>query len=84
MGLQGVTESYQGLQGITGSYNGLQGITRGYRGLLKISETFFLARTSLGTLSWFILYKTQTRRNVQCLTPLRNCEFCAFLKAMFS
>ena len=69
--LHGVTRGYrelQGIQGIRGGYNGLQRITRGYRGLQRIKEIFFLARTSLDTLSWFILYKNQRRRNVQCLT----------------
>ena len=49
-------------------YRGLQGVKRGYRGLQRIKETFFLARTSLDTLSWFILYKNQRRRNLQWLT----------------
>ena len=44
----------------TGGYKGLQGATMDYRGLERIRETFFLARTSLDTLSWFILHKNQS------------------------
>ena len=69
MGTQGVTWGYMGLQRVTGGYKGLQGATREYRGLQRITETFFLARTSLDTFSWYILEK---------------CEFCAFLRALFS
>ena len=61
--LNRVTRGYRGLQGITTGYNGLQGVTGGYKGLQavqRITETFFLARTSLDTLSWFILHKNQS------------------------
>ena len=57
IGTPGVTRGYKGLQGVTGVYKGLQGVTTDYRGLQGIKETFFLARTSLDTISWFILYK---------------------------
>ena len=45
---------------VTRAYMGLQGVTRGYRGLQGIAGTFFVARTSLDTISWFILYKNQS------------------------
>ena len=67
-GLYGVTGGYKGLQRVTGGYKGLQGVTRGYRGLQGIAGTFFVARTSLDTISWFILYKNQSSRNFQFLT----------------
>ena len=55
-GLQWVTRGYRdyrGLQGVTGGYKELQGVQR-------ITENFFLARTSLDTLSWSILHKNQS------------------------
>ena len=57
---QEVTRACMELQGVTRSYKGLQGDTRGYRGLQGITETSFVARTSLDTLSWFILHKNQS------------------------
>ena len=60
MGLQGITRSYRGLQAVTGGYKGLHDVTRDYMGLQGITETFFLDRTSLDTLSWFILHKNQS------------------------
>ena len=50
MGIHGDTEGYKGLHGVTSGY---RGVTRGYRGLqgiTRVTETFFLARTSLDTL----------------------------------
>ena len=57
MGIQRVTRGYMGLQVVTG---GLQGVTGGYKELQGVTETFFLARTSLDSLSWFILHKNQS------------------------
>ena len=50
--LQGVTRGSRELQGVTGGY-------RDYKGLQMVTETFFLARTSFDTPSWFILHKNQ-------------------------
>ena len=63
MGIQGNTGGYKGLQRVRRGYRGLQGVTggyKGYMGLQRITETFFQATTSLGTLSWFILHKNQS------------------------
>ena len=64
MGIHRNTGSYKGLQKVTG---GLQGVTRGYRELQGVTEVykglqrrFFVARTSLDTISCFILYKNQS------------------------
>ena len=77
-GLQGITRGYNGLQGVTSGYKGFQGVTRGYRGLQGITgankrlQKGFLARTSLDTLSWFILQKNQCWRNFQFLTKIMD------------
>ena len=55
-----ITWGYWVTQEVTRAYMGLQGVTRGYRGLQSIAGTFFVARTSLDTISWFILYKNQS------------------------
>ena len=68
MGILGDTGGYKGLYGVTGGYKGLQRVTGGYKGLQGIAGTFFVARTSLDTISWFILYKNQSSRNFQFLT----------------
>ena len=57
---QEVTRAYMELQGVSRTYKGLQGDTRGYRGLQGITETSFVARTSLDTLSWCIFYNNQS------------------------
>ena len=59
-GYKGLPGSYRGLQGVTWGYKGLQRVTGGYKGLQGITETFFVARTWLDTLSWFILYKNRS------------------------
>ena len=60
MGIQGVTWGYKRLRGVTRCYRGLHGATMDYRGLQRIRETFFLARTLLDTVSWFILHKNKS------------------------
>ena len=59
-GIKRVTGCYSGLQGVRGSYKGLQGFSKDYKGFQMVTETFFLARTSLDILSWFILHKNQS------------------------
>ena len=82
-GLQGVTGGYKGLQGVTGGDKGLQGVTKDYR-------NFFLTRTFPDTFSCSLLYKKSKLKKSQTfdrndgLTPLEKCQFCGFLKPMFS
>ena len=71
MGIHGVTRGYWGLQGVTRGYRGLQGVTRGYKGLQGVTKdyrNFFLTRTFPDTLSWAILHKNQSSRNLKFLT----------------
>ena len=58
IGIHAVTRGYRRLQGVTGGYKGLWRITRGYGGLqvlTKDNRNFFLARTTLDTLSLFCI-----------------------------
>ena len=83
MGIPGVTGGYKGLQGVTGGDKALQGVTKDYR-------NFLLTRTFPDTFSCSFLYKKSKLKKSQTfdqndgLTPLEKCQFCGFLKPMFS
>ena len=67
-GLQGVTGGDKGLQEVTMGYRGWQGVTRADRGLQRITQTFFLTKTFPDTISWSILHKNQSWKNLKFLT----------------
>ena len=71
MGLQGVTWGYNTLQEVTVGYKGLQGVPRGDKALQGVTKDYrnlFLTRTFRDTLSWSILHKYQSLRNLKFLT----------------
>ena len=88
-----MTQEYRGLQAVTGGYKGLQGVTggdKGLKGVTKDYRNFFLTRTFPDTFSCSILYKKSNLKKSQIfdqndgLTRLEKCQFCGFLKPMFS
>ena len=69
--------------GVTGGYKGLQGLTGGYNGVTKDFRNFFLGRTFPNTLSWSILHKNKSWRNLKLWTkrmdqPLWKNSYFAF------
>ena len=86
MGTQGVTRGYKGLQGFTGGLQGVKRGDRGLKGLYKLS--FWLERSQIRFLALFwIKIKVEEISNFwpnDGLTPLKKCQFCGFLRLMFS
>ena len=75
MGIQGLTRGYRGLQGVTGGYKRLQGVTGGdkaLQGVTKDFKNFSLTRTFPDTLTWSILRKNQSCRNLKFLTKMMH------------